>query len=196
MKHPLFFVSLLLLLVSCKSNSSLTHLHSDHDANWEGEQSYQVLVTANFLNPGLRQYYETEMTRALQKEKVGAVASFTVYPNLSTLNTKFIQDMMRSRPNVALLFSEANTVNRSQQSSGQKADSIFSKLRGGDTIDWDNRFSVIIQNSLFVGGQESAVWWNRTKLVAVESDGREAIKDLVQIEVKEMKKSGAISRLK
>lgn len=196
MKCNFLLLPLFVLLVSCKSSSNLKHLHADNDANWEGEITYQVLVTAKFLNPRLREYYETEMTRALQEEEVSAVASFTVFPNLNAINTQSIQSMMRTRPNVALLFSEANTVNRSQQSADQKADSIFSKLRGGDTIDWSTRFSAIIQNSLFVGGQESAVWWNRTKLEADESDGREAIKDLVQLEIKEMKKSGVIKRLR
>lgn len=196
MKYNLLFLPLLFLLVSCKSNTNLEPQYSNSDANWEGQQTYQVLVSARFFNPQLRQYYETEMTRGLQAKKVSAVASFTVFPNLNAINAKSIQDVMQSRPNVAILFTEANAVNRAQQSSDGEAGSIFSKLRGGKTIDWNTQISAVMQNSLFVSGQETAVWWNSTKLLTDEADARNAIKKLVQLEIKEMEKSGVIERLK
>lgn len=53
-----------------------------------------------------------------------------------------------------------------------------------------------MQNSLFISGQETAVWWDSTKLLTDESDARDAIEKLVQLEIKEMEKSGAIDRMK
>lgn len=196
MKYNLILLPLLVLLVSCKSNTNLEPQYSNTDANWEGQETYQVLVSARFFNPQLRQYYETEMTRGLQAKQVSAVASFTIFPNLNAINAKSIQDAMQSNPNVAILFTEANAVNRAQQSSDVEASSIFSKLRGGKTIDWNTQISAILQSSLFVSGQETAVWWDSTKLLTDESDARNAIKKLVQLEIKEMEKSGVIERLK
>lgn len=196
MKYNLLLLPLLVLLVSCKSSTNLEPQKSNSDANWEGQETYQVLVSARFFNPQLRQYYETEMTRSLQAKKISAVASFTVFPNLTAINAKAIQDIMKSRPDVAVLFTEANAVNRDQQSSGGEASSIFSKLRRGNATDWNTQISAIMQNSLFVSGQETAVWWNSTKLVTGESDARNAIKKLIQLEIKEMEKSGVIERLK
>lgn len=195
MIRPLLLLSLVFFIASCKSTSSLEPINSGKDDSWTGEVSYQVLVMSKLFNPKLREYYETEMVRALSAEGVNAIPSFAMFPNLSSVETQSIGAIIKDRKDVALFVSEAFAVNRTESSSGVAASSIFSKLSRGSRIDWSTRFSAIMQDTLFVNGIETAVWWNRTKLEADESDARDALKSLIQKEVKLMKKADAIQRL-
>jgi|GEM_PF-496036 len=183
-------------LTSCKSNSSLEAINTGVDSSWSGDQQYKLLVVTRLLNPQIRELFESEMARALLAEGVSAAPSSAILPNVTSINQGTIRAIMARGQNIAILFTDAATVNRIESNSNSEESSIFSKLTRGDSADWQTKFSVVMESGLYIHGQDTAVWWNRTKLEAEETATREAATDFVKREIKMMKKAGVIKRLK
>lgn len=185
-----------LFVTGCKSTARLASINTGDDADWSGDLRYQVVVLTRLYSPQLRQLFEEEMTKALIKEGVSAIPGYTIIPNVASINQEAVQAMMAQGQDVALLFTEAATVNRTESSANTGDVSLFSKLMRGGGVDWETEFSVIFESGLYVNGQDSAVWWNRTKLEAKENQTKDAVARFVKNEIRLMKKSGVIERLK
>lgn len=182
-------------LTACKSTSSLESINTGVDSSWKGDQKYQVLIASRLFSAQLRELFENEMTLALRAEGVNAVPSYAILPDVAMINQETIAAIMSRGQDVALLFTEATAVNRSETSSGTEGGSVFSQLMGADSTAWETKFTAMMESGLYIHGQDAAVWWKRTKLEAEETASREAATRFVKDEVKAMKKAGVIDRL-
>lgn len=184
-----------MFFAGCQSTTKLDQMTTGHDENWSGELRYQVVVLTRLYSPHLRKLFEEEMAKALISEGVSAIPGYTIIPNVADLNQEVAQAMMAQGPDVALLFTEAANVNRTESTQEKGNDSLFSNLTRGGETDWTSEYSVIFESGLYVSGQDAAVWWNRTKLETNENETKEAVARFVKSELSRMKKTGVIERL-
>ncbi len=190
---PIFCLLSLLLLVSCKS-TSLTPINSGSDPKWAGEQQYEVLVAVLSYNPELRVLFENKLVEGLKEQGINAVASFTVMPQVASLNAETFTKFLDADPTLAVLFTQATSVQKEQTNSNPEGPNVFSELFGGGQ--WDTTFVAIMESALYVHGQTDAVWWNRVRLEAKETKVERIAEQFVRNEIKSMKQDGAIGRLK
>ncbi len=191
--RTLFCFLTLLLLVGC-SSTSLTPINSGSDPTWLGEEQYEVLVAIRLYNPAMRMMFENQMVDALKKQGVNAVPSFSVLPQLSSLNALTFARFLDASPKLAVLFAQATTVNKEQTNSNQEEDSLFADLLGGG--EWDATFIARMESALYVHGQIDAVWWNRVSLEAQENKVKHVAERYIRNEIKAMQQGGALERLK
>lgn len=191
--RPLFCLFSLLLFVSCKS-TSLTPINTGSDPEWTGAQQYEVLVAVLAYNPEIRVVFENRLAAALQKEGINAVPSFTVLPEVSSLNGEIFTKFLSGGPTLAVYFAQAKNVSKQQTNDNKDGDSLFSNLLGGG--EWDTTFSAMMESALYVNGKADAVWWNRVRLEAKEKKVKNVADRYVRNEIKAMKQGGAISRLR
>ena len=191
--RSLFCLLTLLLLVSC-SSTSLTPINTGSDPTWVGEEQYEVLVAIRLYNPEMRVMFENQMVDALKKQGVNAVPSFSVLPQLSSLNAQTFARFLDASPKLAVLFAQATTVNKEQTNSNQQENSLFADLLGGG--EWDTTFIARMESALYVHGQIDAVWWNRVSLEAQEKKVKDVAERYIRNEIKAMQQGGAIERLK
>lgn len=183
----------LLLLVSCKS-TSLTPINSGSDPKWAGEQEYEVLVAMLLYNPEMRVKFENKMADELKKAGINAVPSFTVMPQVASLNSETFSKFLAASPTLAVYFAQAVAVNKEQSNSNKEKSSLFANLLGGE--EWETTFVASMESALYVHGQTDAVWWNRVRLVAEEKKIENVAARYVTNEIKSMKRGGAITRLR
>ena len=191
--RPLFTLLTLLLLVSCNS-TSLTQINTGSDPTWAGEEEYEVLVAIRLYNPEMRVMFERQMAEGLKAEGINAVPSYTVMPQLSSLNAETFARFLDASPQLAVLFAQATTVQKEQTNSNKEESSLFENLLGN--AQWDTTFIARMESALYVHGRIDAVWWNRTRLEAKEKKVKEVADRFVSSEIKAMKQGGAINRLK
>lgn len=191
--RTLFCFLTLLLLVGC-SSTSLTPINTGSDPTWLGEEQYEVLVAIRLYNPAIRMMFENQMVDALKKQGVNAVPSFSVLPQLSSLNALTFARFLDASPKLAVLFAQATTVNKEQTNSNQEEDSLFADLLGGG--EWDTTFIARMESALYVHGQIDAVWWNRVSLEAQENKVKHVAERYIRNEIKAMQQGGALERLK
>jgi hypothetical protein len=192
MRH-LFCLLSLLFFVSCKS-TSLTPINTGSDPQWTGAEQYEVLVAVLAYNPETRVLFEKELAAALKKEGINAVPSFSVLPNISSLNAETFTQFLSGGPTLAVYFAQAKNVRKQQTNNNEDGDSLFSNLLGGG--EWDTTFTAMMESALYVNGQTNAVWWNRVRLEAKEKKVQEVVEQYVRNEIKAMTQGGAISRLR
>jgi len=190
--RSLFCLLTLLLLVS--SSTSLTPINTGSDPTWVGEEQYEVLVAIRLYNPEMRVMFENRMVVALEKQGVIAVPSFSVFPQLSSLNAQTFARFLDASPKLAVLFAQATSVNKEQTNSNQEEDSLFADLLGGG--EWDTTFIARMESALYVHGEINAVWWNRVSLEAQEKKVKDVAERYIRNEIKAMQQGGAIERLK
>ena len=191
--RSLFCLLTLLLLVSC-SSTSFTPINTGSDPTWLGEEQYEVLVAIRLYNPEMRVMFENRMVVALEKQGVIAVPSFSVFPQLSSLNAQTFARFLDASPKLAVLFAQATSVNKEQTNSNQEEDSLFADLLGGG--EWDTTFIARMESALYVHGEINAVWWNRVSLEAQEKKVKDVAERYIRNEIKAMQQGGAIERLK
>jgi hypothetical protein len=134
------------------------------------------------------------MVEALKKKGVNAVPSFTVLPQLSSLNAQTFARFLDASPKLAVLFAQATTVNQEHTNSNQEENSLFNNLLGGG--EWETTFIARIESALYVHGQIDAVWWNRVNLEVQEKKAKNVAERYIRNEIKAMQQGGAINRLK
>jgi len=191
--RSLFCLLTLLLLVSC-SSTSLTPINTGSDPTWVGEELYEVLVAIRLYNPEMRMMFENRMVDALKKQGVVAVPSFSVFPQLTSLNAQTFARFLDASPKLAVLFAQATSVNKEQINLNQEEDSWFADLLGGG--EWDTTFNARMESALYVHGEINAVWWNRVSLEAQEKKVKDVAERYIRNEIKAMQQGGAIERLK
>lgn len=191
--RPLFCLLSLLLLVSCK-NTALTTINIGSDPAWTGEQKYEVLVAVKSYDPQLRVKFENEMVDRLNREGINAVPSFSVMPSIASLNAETFTKFLAADPTLAVLFSQASSVQKEQSSSAPEDSNVLSDLFGGG--EWKTTFVANVETALYVNGQTTAVWWNRVRLEAEEKDVEDVAERYVRNTIAAMKEGGVISRLK
>ena len=143
--RTLFCLLTLLLLIGC-SSTSLTPINTGSDPTWLGEEQYEVLVAIRLYNPEMRVMFENQMVDALKKQGVNAVPSFSVLPQLSSLNAQTFARFLDASPKLAVHFAQATTVNQGQTNLNQEEDSLFVDLLGGG--DWDTTFIARMESAL------------------------------------------------
>jgi hypothetical protein len=172
----------------------LTPINTGSDPKWTGVEHYEVLVAVLSYSPEMRALFENEMTAALKKEGVNAVASYTVLPSASALNAEVFSKFLAASPKLAVFFAQAKVVSKEETNSEQHDRSIFADLFGEGQ--WDTKFTAMMESGLYVNGQTDAVWWNRIRLEADDAKVTEVVERYVRNEIKAMKQGGAISRLR
>ena len=172
----------------------MTPINTGSDPTWLGEEQYEVLVAIRLYNPEMRVMFENRMVVALEKQGVIAVPSFSVFPQLSSLNAQTFARFLDASPKLAVLFAQATSVNKEQTNSNQEEDSLFADLLGGG--EWDTTFIARMESALYVHGEINAVWWNRVSLEAQEKKVKDVAERYIRNEIKAMQQGGAIERLK
>lgn len=172
----------------------MTPIDSGLDPKWAGEPQYEVLVAVLSYSPELRVLFENQLVAGLRKEGVNAVASFTVMPRVTSLNAETFTRFLEADPSLAVLFTQATSVQKEQTNSNPDGSNVFSGLLGGGQ--WDTTFIAIMESALYIQGQTTAVWWNRVRLEAKETKVDQVAEQFVRNAIKSMQRDGAISRLK
>lgn len=172
----------------------MTPINTGSDPRWAGEQEYEVLVAMLLYSPEMRVKFENKMADQLKEEGINAVPSFTVMPQVASLNAETFSKFLAASPTLAVYFAQAVTVNKEQSNSNKEESSLFANLLGGEQ--WDTTFVASMESALYVHGQTDAVWWNRVRLVAEEKKVENVAECYVANEIKSMKQGGAITRLK
>jgi hypothetical protein len=190
---PLFSLLALLFLVSCKS-TSLSPLDTGTDLTWKGGEPYEVLVALRSYNPELRMLFEQEMTAALRKEGINAVSSYTLIQDADLLNLSNFSKLLKPRPMLTIYFVQATTVSKKETNSDPSESPIFAELLNSE--DWKTTFIARMESAIYVSGQDNAVWWNVTQVKTTEQDVDEMATRFVESEMKYLKKSDMIRRLK
>ena len=191
--RPLFCLLTLLLLVSCKS-TVLTPINAGSDPKWAGAEKYEVLVAVLAYSPEMRVLFEKQLAAAIKEEGINAVPSFSVLPNVASLNAETLTKFLSGDPTLAVYFAQAKNVSKQQANRNEGESSLFSDLFGGG--EWDTTFTAMMESALYVHGQTDAVWWNRVRLEAKDQKVQEVVERYVRNEIKAMKQGGAISRLR
>lgn len=172
----------------------MTPINSGSDPKWTGEQKYEVLVAMLVYTPTTRILFEDQLVAELKKEGINAVPSYSVYPNVNTLNSETFTKFLSADPTLAVFFAQAKNVSKQQSNQQAEGDSLFSNLlRGGE---WDTTFTARIESALYVHGQTDAVWWDRVRLEAEEQKVLDVVQKYAGNIIVAMKQSGTISRLK
>lgn len=192
MRH-LFCLLTLLLLVSCKS-TVLTPINAGTDPKWAGAGKYEVLVAVLAYSPEMRVLFENKLAAAIQEQGINAVPSFSVLPNVSSLNAETLTKFLSGDPTLAVYFAQEKNVSKQQSNRNEGESSRFSDLFGGG--EWDTTFTAMMESALYVHGKTDAVWWNRVRLEAKDQKVQEVVERYVRNEIKAMQQGGAISRLK
>ena len=143
------------LLCSCQSPPTVQRL-AVTESGIPSLEPYKVLVVGYAYDPKIRQQFEQEMVAALQKLGVEAYPSFERFPSLSQIQSRSLSQYLRSEAPAAVLFSEASSISKQEQlTSGRASGMSLFDTAGGD---WESELIVKVSTSLFVSGQDRAVW--------------------------------------